>query len=738
MTSTKCHSHPFRQPLLMTTLLSVASAMAACGGGPDPLLDDESFATESSALTKTQGGTNGASNFCADPANPCNAGEGDCDADSECAAGLVCGTDNGRDYGFSRAVDVCVSAQCLDGIRNGDEEGVDCGGVDCPVCDCSGLPAQDLAGHCTPECPCPSGEGDCNVDEDCDTGLVCVENNGVQFGITNGADICVPASCDNGIQDPAEVSIDCGGACGTVCPNACTSVPPNGNINRCSIGCPCAVQEGDCDSDSECDGTNICVDNVGDSFGFGSSIDMCLASSCTNGIQDGDEDGIDCGPSCVPCASSAEFIDSLGTANRERASDTAVDGSGNVYIIGQYRTSTNLGGGVLNAAVGSSATADEIFLAKYDADGVHQWSRTFGGTASDGDRGLGIGVSSAGTVAITGSFRRTIDFGGGALSSASGADAFVAVFDTDGTFQWADAFGELSQEDSGQDIAIDRGGNIVVTGFFSSTIDFGGGVLTSAGGRDIFVARFDPNGVHQNSASFGGTGNDVGRAIDTDDRRNIYVAGGIANTVTLGSNIFTSLGSEDVFVMRLGRSSFSVNWSVQYGGSNNDFARGIAADRNSRVTVAGAFSDSVAFGTTTATASGTRDAFLLDLASGSGSQNWVRTYGSAGDDQFQSVALDTSSGVVAAAGYFAADLMVGSTTLTNAGGTDAFLLRVNAAGSVIEAFGDGGSADDSAYGVGFGQGILAYYGDFDGTFDLLGDSLTASGSRDLFLALLRR
>jgi len=549
-----------------TLALALAGSTWACGGGDDPLLDGEPFDFETGAagLTKTQGGNNGASNYCADPMNPCLAGEGDCDADVECETGLICGTDNGRNYGLSRAVDVCVAAHCVNGIRDADEAGQDCGGADCPACDCSGLPAQNQAGHCTAECPCTAGEGDCDVDDQCDTGLICLEGNGRQFGLTNGADLCVDPTCDNGVLDLGEVTVDCGGGCGTVCPNSCANQPVNGNINRCDPTCTCAVQEGDCDSDADCDGTAICVSNVGGAFGFSSSIDMCLAATCTNGTQDGDETGVDCGPSCVPCAGKANFIDNLGGANLERASDVAVDNNGNVYIIGQYRTSTDLGGGTLTAT-GSSPSADEIFVAKYDAFGSHQWSSTFGAEASDGDRGLGIGVSGLGEVVITGSFRRSIDFGGGSFSNPSGADVFVAVFETDGMLRWADTFGAQGAEDSGLDATFDRGGNVLVTGFFSDTIDFGGGTLTSTGGRDIFVVRFDGDGNHQDSARFGGSGKDVGRSIGTDDRRRVYVTGAFRGSVAFGANSFTGRGSDDVFILMLGRTSFSVGWAVQYG-----------------------------------------------------------------------------------------------------------------------------------------------------------------------------
>lgn len=714
----------------------------ACGDEqPDPLVDNEMFGESASGLTKTQGGNNGASNYCADPANPCLAGEGDCDGNSECDTGLICGINNGSLYGFSGAVDVCVAPHCVDGVRNADEDGEDCGGADCVACDCSGLPPLGLANHCTTECPCPEGEGDCNVDADCDTGLVCGTNNGVQFGFGGGADFCVDPTCTNGVQDAGEVTVDCGGGCGTVCPVDCAATQPvdNGNINRCSDSCPCPPQEGDCDGDLQCQGTAVCVDDTGDEFGFSKSVDMCLAAHCENNVRDGDEGGIDCGPSCIPCPGNATAIEALGGSNLERASDVGVDNFGNVYVIGQYRTTTNLGGGTLNAAVGSSASADEIFVAKYDRNGSHVWSQTFGADASDGDRGLGIGVSGSGIVAITGSFRRSIDFGNGALTTASGADVFIAVFESDGTLRWADSYGISGVEDSGQDVTIDRGGNVIATGFFSSTIDFGGGTLTSTGGRDIFVARFDGNnGNHQNSVRFGGSGNDVGRSVGVDDKRNVYVTGAFRDTVTFGSTTLTGRGSDDIFVLRLGRDSFTPGWAVQYGGPNNDFARGIGVDKKDRLAVGGGFSGTVTFGTVTATSSGNHDIFVVDLNASTGAQRWIRTFGNTGNDEVQGIAVDQSSGDVAAVGYSTGtQTPPGGGTFSGFGGTDAFLIRFDSSGNRIDYYLDGGPGNDAASGVSTANGELAYFGDFEGTIDLVGDSFTSAGSEDLFLVLFQ-
>jgi len=100
-----------------------------------------------------------------------------------------------------------------------------------------------------------------------------------------------------------------------------------------------------------------------------------------------------------------------------------------------------------------------------------------------------VSVDGIGNIVVTGYFNGTVDFGGGALTSAGGTDIFLANFDASGTHLWSRRFGDASTQ-RGYSVAVDGMGKIIVTGFFRGTVDFGGGVLTSAGNSDIFLAKF--------------------------------------------------------------------------------------------------------------------------------------------------------------------------------------------------------------------------------------------------------
>jgi len=119
----------------------------------------------------------------------------------------------------------------------------------------------------------------------------------------------------------------------------------------------------------------------------------------------------------------------------------------------------------------------------------HLWSKRFGSTSFD--QGYGVAVDDSGNVVVTGSFNGTVNFGGGGLNSAGSFDIFVAKFSgAEGSHLWSKRFGSTS-DDWGRGVAVDGSGNAVVTGSFLGTVDFGGGGLSSGGGYyDLFVAKF--------------------------------------------------------------------------------------------------------------------------------------------------------------------------------------------------------------------------------------------------------
>lgn len=217
----------------------------------------------------------------------------------------------------SNGCGTATTPTCNDGIQNGDETGVDCGGSSCQPCSCNGTDVSvsitldnypeetswtitNSGGsvvasggtygsqpdgstvnisNCLPDgcytftindaygdgiC-CSYGSGSYTVSDE----FGVTHASGGSFGTSESTDFCVggggPApTCSDGIQNGDETGVDCGGSC-TPCAT-CNDGIQNGNETGVDCGGSCAP-----------------------------------CPTCSDGIQNGDETGVDCGGSCAPC-----------------------------------------------------------------------------------------------------------------------------------------------------------------------------------------------------------------------------------------------------------------------------------------------------------------------------------------------------------------------------------------------------------------------------------------------------
>jgi hypothetical protein len=211
-------------------------------------------------------------------------------------------------------------------------------------------------------------------------------------------------------------------------------------------------------------------------------------------------------------------------------------------VTGEFDGSVDFGGGLL-----TSAGLYDIFVAKFDAAGVHIWSQRFG--SGFHEVGRSAAVDGFGNVVVTGDIEGSVDFGGGLLTSAGGDDVFVAKFDPAGNHIWSRRYGDAS-DDFARGAAVDVSGNVIVTGYFYGSVDFGGALLTSAGAQDIFVAKFNPDGHHLWSQRFGAAASDRGQVAAVDGSRNVIVTGEFSGSVDFGGGPITSAGGVDIFVAK--------------------------------------------------------------------------------------------------------------------------------------------------------------------------------------------
>jgi len=256
-----------------------------------------------------------------------------------------------------------------------------------------------------------------------------------------------------------------------------------------------------------------------------------------------------------------------------------------------------------------------------------------------------------------------------------GYDAFVRKYNAAGTELWTRQFG-TSGTDQALALAVEDSG-VYVAGSTDGRFP----KQASAGGLDAFVAKFRPNGRQMWLEQFG--------TRRTDEAVSIVAAGtGLFISGSTDGRLGPSrLGGTDAFVGAFSLEG-EVRWIQQFGSTGTDRARGLSIGSGS-VRVVGS-TDGAFPGKRSV---GGDDAFIQTYTT-EGRRGWARQLGSAG--------VDVATSVLALSG---ATYITGLTDgalqgQASFGGSDAFLLRLNARGQPMWIRQFGTDASDDAVAVG--------------------------------------
>lgn len=348
----------------------------------------------------------------------------------------------------------------------------------------------------------------------------------------------------------------------------------------------------------------------------------------------------------------------------------------------------------------ASAGGFDIFVVKLaQADGAVVWAKRFGGTGED--LVTGLAVNEQDEIFLSGSINGPHDYGGGPLPHAGARDLMLLKLDAAGDFAWAKSFGTVGYDQATAVAA--RNGNVALAGYFNSgTLNFAGTMLASQGVDDIVVALFSSAGNLQWVKSFGGTSSDRPSTVRIDGAGNVVTAGEFQATVNFGMGQVASAGNTDAFLLKLATSTGNTLVAKRFGGTDADTAAAVECDSTDAMYLVGSFRSTVNFGTGDLTASqaNNSDAYLVKL-SAAGATAWAKQYGGAGNGRRATSVAVTLNNDVVFAGGFNGNLSLGGVTLSSASSADdVFLARAAAAdGSYVSSTRAGGQGQESAQSV---------------------------------------
>lgn len=375
-----------------------------------------------------------------------------------------------------------------------------------------------------------------------------------------------------------------------------------------------------------------------------------------------------------------------------------------------------------------------------------QWAERAGLGALD--RGTSVAFSKATGECVATGFYHSIGINFGSVSllntlSNLTSDIFLVKYSSSGAVVWAQTFGTTGN-DRGSGVCTDAAGNIYLTGYFDAgTITFGNVTLTTIGETDWFVVKFDPSGNVVWAKNGGGTEDDYPQAIDVDGTGNIFITGYFkSSTIQFGANAVVNfnVNATDIFLAKYDAAGTEL-WVRACGGTGFDEPWSLAADINGNIVVAGNFRSTVfnIDATTLNNPSPSGYEALVYKYDAAGNFMWVRQYGSIYAESFLDVDTD-ASGNIAVSGYFeAATLNVGSVVLTNSTAfsfLDVFVVKLNAAGTVLWANSAGGISDEYTFCTGFDNSGNVFIGGYyeSDTCSFGTSTIINTGSWDIFVA----
>ncbi len=313
-------------------------------------------------------------------------------------------------------------------------------------------------------------------------------------------------------------------------------------------------------------------------------------------------------------AGTKEWTRQLGTFDADHALAVALTTEGDIYVTG-----ATYGNFDENAQHMNISSFPRFFLAKFNSNGDKQWVRQIG----ESGRTIGTGVVADRNGNAYAAGYTDLQLEGNINAGLN--DIFLVKYASDGTKQWTRQLGSILN-DGANAVAIDTDNNIYMTGSTLGNLD--GNI--SAGGSDIFLVKYSPEGDRLWTRQIGTPDEDFGNAVAVDAAGNAYVTGSTNGSVDGNANI----GGTDIILIKYNSSGVR-QWTRQIGTTLDDNGLALAIDRSGYVYITGSTKGSLD-GNTNA---GGKDYFVIKYNS-EGMKQWSKQVGSASDDVGYGVTTD--------------------------------------------------------------------------------------------------
>ncbi|MEZ5014845.1 MAG: hypothetical protein R2794_11190 [Chitinophagales bacterium] len=336
------------------------------------------------------------------------------------------------------------------------------------------------------------------------------------------------------------------------------------------------------------------------------------------------------------------------------------------------------------------------------------------------------------------------------FTSAGSMDLALVKLDASGNFVWGKQIGGNGLNQI-VNLKTDASGNIYVFGVFSLTMDVDPGPavynITSVGGDDTYLAKYDASGNFLWVVQYGSTSTEQAYACEINNAGDVYITGYYHNTIDFdpgpGTFNLTATGSGLDFLVKLS-STGALQWAKNV---SSMYCNELFFDPAGDMYLGGEFWGTVDFdpgpGVHNLSAAGFgADAYVLKLTE-AGDYIWAYKISGSSDEQVTNIGYDTNTDRIILAGYYQNTIDVdpgpGTYNLTAAGYLDPFICAWSTDGTLDWGITFGGLGYQSIVDMQIdASGDIHVCGPFEQTcdFDPSGDifNITSLGYTDIFLA----
>lgn len=285
----------------------------------------------------------------------------------------------------------------------------------------------------------------------------------------------------------------------------------------------------------------------------------------------------------IPMVSNAQmttYVQTFGSANIEQIGGLQTNSQQEIFMAGTFGDDMTIDNN--NLLING---LEDIFLLKKDGNGQTIWTKTFG--SNDRDKITGFRLFNDTSLYFSGIFWDNMTLDNFSLS-ANGSAVFIAQSDTSGNIRWAtsiDGSGLLKVNEG----IVDNQGNYIITGSFSNDLFFPNTTLSADGTEDGFVAKYDANGNFLWANRFGFQQQTIATSIATDGLNNVYVAGQFNGRVIFGSDTLWAAANDfDIFLAQYDDNG-TLQYGKRFGGIYDDTNPKLGIGTFGKVVMAGTF-----------------------------------------------------------------------------------------------------------------------------------------------------